>query len=160
MIEVIKKADGERVQNLSHIHGIDNGKMEEIISYSQLVDHLVAADDPATCDNEDNEISDDLYKFRALIGHQGPVKATDPNWKGCKYNVLVDWETGEKTYEPLSVLAAKDQGKIIQILNEDYKLKVKRDGPLSHHFGADYSRDKDKTLVCQPKKYVDRLLES
>ena len=26
----------------------------------------------------------------------------------CKYNVLVDWGTGEKTYEPLSVLAADD----------------------------------------------------
>ena len=26
--------------------------------------------------------------------------------------------------------------------------------------GADYTRDKDKTLVCQPKNYIDRLLES
>ena len=43
---------------------------------------------------------------------------------------------------------------------EDYKLKVKGDGPLSHHLGADYTRDKDKTLVCQPKKYINRLLES
>ena len=68
--------------------------MEKIISYSQLKDHLESA-------NEDNEISDDLYKVRALIGHQEPLKPTDPNWKGCKYNVLVDWETGEKTYEPL-----------------------------------------------------------
>ena len=66
------------------------------------MDHLEAAA------NDDNEISDDLLKFRVLIGHQGPLKPTDPNWKGCKYNVLVDWETGEKTYEPLSVLAADD----------------------------------------------------
>ena len=51
---------------------------------------------------------DDLFKFRALICHQGPLKPTDPNWKGCKYNVFVDWETGEKTYEPLSFLAADD----------------------------------------------------
>ena len=72
MVEVIKKADGERVQNLSYILGIDNGKVVEIISYSQLVDHLEAAA------NEDKEISDDLYKFRALIGHQGPLKTTDP----------------------------------------------------------------------------------
>ena len=76
--------------------------MEETISYNQLVNHLEAAA------NEDNEISDDLYKFRALIGHQGPLKPPDPNWKGCKYNVLIDWETGEKTYEPLSVRAADD----------------------------------------------------
>ena len=76
MVEVIKKADGERVQKLNYILGIANGKMEEIISYSQLVDHLLAADDPVTCANEDNEISDDLYKFRALIGHQEPLNTS------------------------------------------------------------------------------------
>ena len=52
--------------------------MEELISYNQLVDHLEAAA------NEDNEINDDLFKFRALIGHQGPLKPTDPNWKGLQ----------------------------------------------------------------------------
>ena len=102
MVDVIKKAEGERVQNFSYILVIDNGKAEELISYNQLVDHLEAAAD------KDNKISDDLYKFRVLIGLQGPLKATDPNWKGCKYNILVDWETGEKTHEPLSVLAAHD----------------------------------------------------
>ena len=66
------------------------------------MDHLEAAS------NEDNEITDDLYKFRALIGHQGPLKSTDRNWKGRKHNVIVDWETGEKTYQCLSVLAADD----------------------------------------------------
>ena len=59
--------------------------------------------------NEDNENSDDLFKFRALIGPWGPFKPTDLNWGGGgKYNLLVDWETGEKTYELLSVLSADD----------------------------------------------------
>ena len=49
-----------------------------------------------------------MVKESTLIGHQGPLKATDPNWKGCKYNILVDWETTEKTYEHISVLAADD----------------------------------------------------
>ena len=102
VVEDIEQADGERVQKLSFILGIGNGKMEEIISYNQLVDHLEAAA------NDDNEIRDNPFKFRALIGHQGPLKPTDPNLKGCKYNILVDSETGEKTYEPLSVLAADD----------------------------------------------------
>ena len=52
--------------------------------------------------------NDDLYKFKALNGHQGPLKAPETNWKKCQYNVLVEWETGEKTYEPLSVLATDD----------------------------------------------------
>ena len=84
-VEVIKKVGGERVQNLSYILGLDNGKvkMEKIISYSQQMDHFEAA-------NKDKEISDDLYKFRALIDHQGPLKPTDTIWKGCKYNVLAN----------------------------------------------------------------------
>ena len=64
------------------------------------------------------------------------------------------------TYVDDLCIAAQNPGKIIQTLKEDYKLKVKDDGPLSHHFGADYTRDKDKTLVCQPKKYIDRLVDS
>ena len=54
-----------------------------------LSDHLEAAA------NEDNKINGDLFEFRALIGHQGPPKPTE-------------WETGENTYEPLSILAADD----------------------------------------------------
>ena len=64
------------------------------------------------------------------------------------------------TYVDDLCIGAQDPGKIIHILKEDYKLRVNGDGPLSHHLGADYTRDKDKTLVCQPKKYIDRLLES
>ena len=48
------------------------------------------------------------YRFRAIIGHQGPLLASDPDWKGSKYNVQVEWETGEITFEPLSIIAADD----------------------------------------------------
>ena len=63
VVIVIKKADDERVQNLSYIVGLDNGnaKMEKIIPYSQLMDHSEAS-------NENNEIRDDLYKVRVHIG--------------------------------------------------------------------------------------------
>ena len=64
------------------------------------------------------------------------------------------------TYVGDLCIAAQNPGKIIQTLKEDYKLKVKGDGPLSHHFGDDYTRDKDKTLFCQPKKYIDRMVDS
>ena len=43
----------------------------------------------------------ELYRFRAIIGHQGPLLASDPDWIGSKYNVQVEWETGEITFEPL-----------------------------------------------------------
>ena len=50
----------------------------------------------------------ELFKFRAIIELQGPLKAADPDWKGSKYNVQVEWETGEVAFEPLSVIAADD----------------------------------------------------
>ena len=57
VVEDIEQADGERIQELSLILGIGNGKLEETISYNQLVNHLEAAA------NDANEISDDLFKF-------------------------------------------------------------------------------------------------
>ena len=64
------------------------------------MDHLEQADE------QDNSMDQERYRFRAIIGHEGPLKATDPNWKGSKWNVQIEWETGEITFEPLSVIAA------------------------------------------------------
>ena len=54
------------------------------------------------------EQHEDLYKFRAITGHQGPLSPQDENYKGSKYNVMVEWETGEIPEEPLSLIAADD----------------------------------------------------
>ena len=67
------------------------------MSYVQILDHL-----------EQQEQQEDLYKFRAITGHQGPLSPQDENYKGSKYNVMVEWETGEITDEPLSLIAADD----------------------------------------------------
>ena len=98
VVELTEKADWERVENSSYSLGIGNKKLDKITSCNLLVDHLDAAV------NDENKINDVLYKFRALIGHQRPLKATDLILKGCKNKILVAWETGEKIYEPLSVL--------------------------------------------------------
>ena len=49
---------------------------------------------------------------------------------------------------------------IIQDLKEKFKLKVKGDGPLEYHLGCDYKLDKDGTLVAQPTKNINKILES
>ena len=66
------------------------------------MDHLEQADE------QDNSMDQNLYRFRAIIGHEGPLIATEPNWKGSKWNVQIEWETGEITFEPLSVKEADD----------------------------------------------------
>ena len=69
---------------------------------STSVDHLEQTDE------QDNSMDQDLYRLRAKIGHEGPFKATDPNWKGSKCNVQIELETGEIIFQPLSVIAADD----------------------------------------------------
>ena len=69
-----------------------------MISNNQVLNYLEK-------DNEDDETQ---FKFIAITGHPGPLDNYDPNYKGSLYNVMVEWETGEITEEPLSIIAADD----------------------------------------------------
>ena len=40
-----------------------------------------------------------------------PCLASDPGWKGSKYNVQVEWESGEITFESLSIIAPDEYAK-------------------------------------------------
>jgi hypothetical protein len=42
------------------------------------------------------------------MGHQGPLLRHDKDSNGSRFNVLVEWENGEITTEPLSVIAANN----------------------------------------------------
>jgi hypothetical protein len=57
---------------------------------------------------EEEEINNQFLKFKSIISHQGPLSKDDPGYKGSKYNVLVDWEDGECTFEPLDIIGADD----------------------------------------------------
>ena len=94
VVEIIDQEIGHRVENINFILDIGNGKLEELISYNQLLEHLENAED------NDMGMDQELFKFRSIIGHQGPLVATDPDWKGSKYNVQVEWETGRSHMNP------------------------------------------------------------
>ena len=40
VVEIIDQDNGQRVENIDYILDIDNGKVEELISYNQLLEHL------------------------------------------------------------------------------------------------------------------------
>ena len=71
------------------------------MSYSQLMDYIQKGTDA-------EEDPDSLFKFRDIVAHQGPLESIDPNHKGSKYNVMVEWESGEVTYEPLTLISKDD----------------------------------------------------
>ena len=140
VVEVTEKADWERVENFSYILGIGNGKLDKITSCNQLVE------------NETNYV---LYKFRALSGHQGPLKATDLILNGCKYTIYVEWEIGEKTYKPLSALAADNP------VTYDTKAKENNLLPIEgcQWFKNLAKRDKpDLSRISSPKREMKSTL--
>ena len=47
-----------------------------------------------------------LWSFKRIISHTGPIYSKDDNYLGSSYNVSIEWENGEITEEPLSVIAA------------------------------------------------------
>ena len=68
-----------------------NGEREEIMIYNEIHDYIDRAVD---------EEQDDLFIFEEILDHR--------KGKNSKYEVLVKWETGEKTWKPLSSMAKQD----------------------------------------------------
>ena len=53
-------------------------------------------------------LKDGLYRFKCINDHKGPYTSSDPEYNGSSYNLLIEWETGEQTWEPLSNIIASD----------------------------------------------------
>jgi hypothetical protein len=73
-----------------------NNDTSEVITYNQLLDYLA---------KDDN--NDIIWKFKRT-SHQGPLTPKHPNYKGSTYNIMVEWEHGETTMEPLQIVAKDD----------------------------------------------------
>ena len=114
---------------------------------------------------------------KALYG----LKSSGKRWAETLHDILKDmnfipsredqciWlkkNTNLNLYEYIAVyvddlcIDAQDPKVTINILKSKYQLKVKGDGPLTYHLGADYFQDPDGAIVSQPKKYIEKLKET
>ena len=75
-------------------------------------------------------------------------------------------EPGGTCYEYIAVyaddlaIAAKDPQAFCNELKKKYNLKLKGVGPLEYHLGCTYKKDPDGTLAADPRRYVNKILES
>lgn len=165
IVEAIEDHDAKTKSHPRHIKfrcAVNGDQYEEIIAYNDIVNKIET-------DAEDENI----WKFKKISGHQGPLATNHPSYKGSKFNVLVEWETGEITSEPLNVIAAddpvscaiyakdnglleqegwkrfrsiaKNQKKMTRMINQA-KLKSYRRAP-KYMFGVRIPRDYDKAMV-------------
>ena len=86
-------------------------------------------------------------------------------FKPCKSDQSVWLREVKNKYECIVnvgdlLIASEKPEQIIHDLKEEFKIKIKGDGPMEYHLGCDYKLDKDGTLAAQPTKYINKILES
>ena len=104
IIEILQDHEDNRTNDIRFIKfrcSVNDDQFEEIVTYIDIVNHLEKEDDDQTG-------SDREWKFKSIIGHEGPLSKDDPEYKGSRYNVLINWETAPPTYEPLDLIARDD----------------------------------------------------
>jgi hypothetical protein len=80
------------------VHFVSEDKFEEIISYNKDMQHI----------EKNNDDGKTFWKYKRISGHECPLNKNPSLWKGDKYNVKVEWENGEVSYEPLHTIASND----------------------------------------------------
>ena len=87
--------------HIKFVCSVNDDMYEEILTYNEILEYI-------TKNKEQDEDQAIVWKFKHIAGHQGPLNKGDPKYNGSKFNVRVEWETGESTYEPLDVISADD----------------------------------------------------
>ena len=78
---------------------IEGDRADEIVSYNDILDYI---------EEQMTDPTEQMWKFKSIIAHEGPLKPSDPSYKGSTWNVMVLWEDGSHTFEPLNTIAADD----------------------------------------------------
>ena len=100
IVEAIEDHEYKMSNHPTHLKfkcSINNDKYEDILSYQEVMDYIEK--------DNDNPI---LWKFKSIVAHQGPLDPSSPHYQGLSYNVRIEWENGEITDEPLSIIAIDD----------------------------------------------------
>ena len=98
----IQDDDAENHQKIKFLIEIGEGNFDEIITYNTLSD-IIEQQHEAVIDAAEQK-----WTFTSIKDHQGPLKQNHPDYKGSSYNVLVQWEDGSETYEPLDIMIKDD----------------------------------------------------
>ena len=114
---------GQPLEDIKFKLKIHKDQAEEKMSYNQLMDYIQKGTDA-------EEDPDSLFKFRDIVAHQGPLESTDPDHKGSRYNVMVEWESGEITYEPLALILRMTQS-LVQFMQRNMISLTQQDGNTS-----------------------------
>jgi hypothetical protein len=92
----------ENEEKIKFLLTLSDKDHDEIMAYNDIIDLIADQYEEEQTDPEKQ------WLFKAIQGHEGPLTPKHPHYKGSKYNVLVLWEDGSTTYEPLDQFGKDD----------------------------------------------------
>jgi hypothetical protein len=102
VVRKIMDQDAENHKNIKFLVELGDGEFDEIITYNKLCNMI------EEIENQEDHPEEPKWTFKSILSHQGPLKKNHPDYKGSMYNVLVQWEDGSNTYEPLQLMIEDD----------------------------------------------------
>ena len=95
VVHQIMDCDAENHSQIKFPLSLGEGQSEEIISYNELTNLVMES-------KEAKELgTNDIKTSSGILDHQGPLKSHDLKHRVSSYNVLVDWDDGTQTWDPL-----------------------------------------------------------
>ncbi len=102
IVEALDEHD-ERLNSQASVRqfrvSVNDDEYEDLLTYEQVIQYITAKE------NNDGEI---VWRFKRIVSHQGPLRSDHPDYKGSSWNVLLEWENGEITSEPIGIIAKDD----------------------------------------------------
>jgi hypothetical protein len=102
IVQNILDNDTSNHEQINFLVPISDGEFNEIISYKEL--SIIVEEQ----NERQLETSDTVWDFKGIKDHQGPLSSAHKDYKGSSFNVLVKWEDGSETYEPLYIIIEDD----------------------------------------------------
>ena len=99
-------------------------------------------------------------RFAAVLKELGfePCKAEPDIWlraseDGSHYEYVA-------VYVDDLMIAMKNPQAFVDLLQKNYKFKLKGTGTIEYHIGMDFFRDEDGVLCTSPRKYIEKMMDT
>ena len=102
VLRKIQDHEAHNHANIKFLVELGDGAFDEIISYNTLCECIEQLED------EKIDSAEKVWTFKEILGHQGPLKKSHKDYKGSLYNVLLLWDDGSESYEPLGMVIKDD----------------------------------------------------
>jgi hypothetical protein len=103
IVQKILDKDAQNPQQTKFLVKVGDNNYDEIISYNELSKIIEEQQE-----KQSETLDTTIWSFKGITSHKGPLLPTHPEYKGSSYNVLVEWDDGSESWEPLDTMIKDD----------------------------------------------------